>query len=107
MQKQTFSAKALGNEYATGVSRPAVLTTKAFLPHQRVTTEGKAMATYFERNVICTKDGGDGFQVGNVYELLEIDGVYCVENDENKPIEAFRGNQHCTAGNSNFDNWNQ
>lgn len=43
MQKQTFSAKALGNEYATGVSRPAVLTTKAFLPHQRVTTEGKAM----------------------------------------------------------------
>ena len=39
MQKQTFSAKALGNEYATGVSRPAVLTTKAFLPHQRVTTE--------------------------------------------------------------------
>ncbi|ENL6904459.1 hypothetical protein AB5R89_002355 [Enterobacter ludwigii] len=43
MQKQTFSAKALGNEYATGVSRPAVLTTKAFLPHQRVTTEGKGM----------------------------------------------------------------
>ncbi|GJK16229.1 hypothetical protein ACOY7H_20790 [Enterobacter roggenkampii] len=43
MQKQTFSAKALGNEYATGVSRPAVLTTKTFLPHQRVTTEGKAM----------------------------------------------------------------
>ncbi|MFH2661676.1 hypothetical protein ABK774_20180 [Enterobacter hormaechei] len=43
MQKQTFSAKALGNEYATGVSRPAALTTKAFLPHQRVTTEGKAM----------------------------------------------------------------
>ncbi|MGM8441919.1 hypothetical protein ACS6GA_00770 [Enterobacter hormaechei subsp. xiangfangensis] len=43
MQKQTFSAEALGNEYATGVSRPAVLTTKAFLPHQRVTTEGKAM----------------------------------------------------------------
>ena len=43
MLKQTFSAKALGNEYATGVSRPAVLTTKAFLPHQRVTTEGKAM----------------------------------------------------------------
>jgi hypothetical protein len=31
-------------KYATGVSRPAVLTTKAFLPHQRVTTEGKAMA---------------------------------------------------------------
>lgn len=28
MQKQTFSAKALGNEYATGVSRPAVFTTK-------------------------------------------------------------------------------
>ncbi|EMK0351988.1 hypothetical protein V8J08_004273 [Citrobacter amalonaticus] len=45
MQKQTFSAKALGNEYATGVSRPAVLTTKAFLPHQRVTTEGKGMKT--------------------------------------------------------------
>lgn len=44
MQKQTFSAEALGNEYATGVSRPAVLTTKTFLPHQRVTTEGKAMA---------------------------------------------------------------
>ena len=43
MQKQTFSAKALGNEYATGVSRPAVLTTKTFLPHQRVTTEGKTM----------------------------------------------------------------
>ncbi|HFK5776933.1 TPA: hypothetical protein ACG0EZ_002624 [Enterobacter ludwigii] len=43
MQKQTFSAKALGNEYATGVSRPAALTTKAFLPHQRVTTEGKGM----------------------------------------------------------------
>lgn len=43
MQKQTFSAKVLGNEYATGVSRPAVLTTKTFLPHQRVTTEGKAM----------------------------------------------------------------
>lgn len=43
MQKQTFSAEALGNEYATGVSRPAVLTTKTFLPHQRVTTEGKAM----------------------------------------------------------------
>jgi hypothetical protein len=37
VQKQTFSAEALGNEYATGVSRPAVLTTKAFLPHQRVT----------------------------------------------------------------------
>ncbi|HAV2232919.1 TPA: hypothetical protein JHK09_002530 [Enterobacter cloacae] len=43
MQKQTFSAEALGNEYATGVSRPAVLTTKTFLPHQRVTTEGKTM----------------------------------------------------------------
>ncbi|MBF4179351.1 hypothetical protein [Lelliottia nimipressuralis] len=65
------------------------------------------MAAYFEINIICTKDGGDGFQVGNVYELLEIDGVYCVENDENKPIEAFRGNEHCSAGNSNFDNWNQ
>ncbi|ELQ3992596.1 hypothetical protein RNP97_000169 [Enterobacter bugandensis] len=43
MQKQTFSAEELGNEYATGISRPAVLTTKTFLPHQRVTTEGKAM----------------------------------------------------------------
>ncbi|HDT2122906.1 TPA: hypothetical protein RCG88_003961 [Enterobacter roggenkampii] len=48
MQKQTFSAKALGNEYATGVSRPAVLTTKTFLPHQRVTTEGKAMEDEIE-----------------------------------------------------------
>lgn len=44
------------------------------------------MATYFERNVICTRSSGDGFQVGNVYELLEINGVYCVENDDNKPI---------------------
>ncbi|HDR2515659.1 TPA: hypothetical protein QCI25_004488 [Enterobacter ludwigii] len=43
MQKQTFSAEALGNEYATGVSRPAVLTTKAFLPHQRVKTEDWTM----------------------------------------------------------------
>lgn len=49
MQKQTFSAKALGNEYATGVSRPAVLTTKAFLPHQRVTTEGKGMIDDIKR----------------------------------------------------------
>ncbi|EHN8807386.1 hypothetical protein I4B39_004085 [Enterobacter roggenkampii] len=48
MQKQTFSAKALGNEYATGFSRPAVLTTKAFLPHQRVTTEDKAMEDEIE-----------------------------------------------------------
>ncbi|MGQ3910006.1 hypothetical protein [Enterobacter hormaechei] len=49
MQKQTFSAEALGNEYATGVSRPAVLTTKAFLPHQRVTTEGKEMGSALEK----------------------------------------------------------
>lgn len=34
MQKLTFSAEALGNEYATGVSRPAVFTTKV---HQEVT----------------------------------------------------------------------
>lgn len=33
MQKLTFSAEALGNEYATGVSRPAVFTTKV---HQEV-----------------------------------------------------------------------
>lgn len=65
------------------------------------------MATYFERNVICTRSSGDGFQVGNVYELLEINGVYCVENDDNKPIEAFRGSENCCAGNSHFDYWNQ
>lgn len=65
------------------------------------------MATYFDRNVICTKDGGDGFQVGSVYELLEINGVYCVENDESKPVEAFCGKDHCCAGNSHFDNWNE
>lgn len=34
MQKLTFSAEALGNKYATGVSRPAVFTTKV---HQEVT----------------------------------------------------------------------
>ncbi|MFB4493692.1 hypothetical protein ACE3KB_08325 [Enterobacter hormaechei subsp. oharae] len=55
MQKQTFSAEALGNEYATGVSRPAVLTTKTFLPHQRVTTEGKAMNYY----LTTTNQGSD------------------------------------------------
>ncbi|WP_196010572.1 hypothetical protein [Citrobacter amalonaticus] len=70
MQKQTFSAKALGNEYATGVSRPAVLTTKTFLPHQRVTTEGKAM-----RKVECTVDrfewnGGERKKVTDTFTGL-------------------------------------
>lgn len=65
------------------------------------------MATYFERNVICTKSGGDGFQVGNVYELLEINTVYCVVNDDDKAIEAFRGTEKCCAGNSHFDYWDQ
>ncbi|MHA1118282.1 hypothetical protein [Enterobacter kobei] len=73
MQKQTFSAKALGNEYATGVSRPAVLTTKTFLPHQRVTTEGKAME--FKKGDVVTWSsqaaGGWKTKTGVITEVWE------------------------------------
>lgn len=76
MQKQTFSAKALGNEYATGVSRPAVLTTKAFLPHQRVTTEGKGMASNKKPNhsakVKYWADGVTGECSGGIVGCIEM-----------------------------------
>lgn len=61
------------------------------------------MATYLDSTIICVKDGGDGFAVGDVYELLEVDGVYCAENDDGRQVEAFRGKTNACAGNSHFD----
>ncbi|EJD6708931.1 hypothetical protein M0K91_RS23460 [Serratia marcescens] len=63
------------------------------------------MATYLDNNIVCIKDGGDGFAVGNVYELLEVDGVYVAENDDGQRLEAFRGKTNVAAGNSGFEYW--
>lgn len=63
------------------------------------------MATYLDNNIVCIKDGGDGFAVGNVYELLEVDGVYVAENDDGQRLEAFRGKANVAAGNSGFEYW--
>lgn len=63
------------------------------------------MATYLDNNIVCIKDGGDGFAVGNVYELLEVDGVYVAENDYGQRLEAFRGKKNVAAGNSGFEYW--
>ncbi|HEI6883725.1 TPA: hypothetical protein SK268_001061 [Yersinia enterocolitica] len=63
------------------------------------------MATYLDSNIICTKDGGDGFSTGAVYELLEVDGAYCAENGEGRQLEVFRGKNVVVAGNSEFDYW--
>ncbi|MCR6026798.1 hypothetical protein HLI26_07360 [Salmonella enterica subsp. enterica] len=84
MQKQTFSAKALGNEYATGVSRPAVLTTKTFLPHQRVTTEGKAMKVGKTKCNPSTNDGqANSVTIGNITISQFGDGsVWLEDGDE-------------------------
>ncbi|WP_213132383.1 hypothetical protein [Citrobacter sp. FP75] len=84
MQKQTFSAKALGNEYATGVSRPAVLTTKAFLPHQRVTTEGKAMKFGKTKCNPSTDNGeANSVTIGNItISQFGDGGVWLEDGDE-------------------------
>lgn len=63
------------------------------------------MATYLYSNIICVKDGGDGFAVGNIYELLEVNGLYVAENDEAQQLEAFRGKANISAGNSGFEYW--
>lgn len=63
------------------------------------------MATYLDNNIVCIKDGGDRFAVGNVYELLEVDGVYVAENDDGQRLEAFRGKTNVAAGNSGFEYW--
>ncbi|MGM5671570.1 hypothetical protein [Enterobacter cloacae] len=70
VQKQTFSAEALGNEYATGVSRPAVLTTKTFLQHQRVTTEGKAMDKAYEEYFESLAEGDEALSFAEFVEAL-------------------------------------
>ncbi|HDT2123550.1 TPA: hypothetical protein RCG88_004632 [Enterobacter roggenkampii] len=87
MQKQTFSAKALGNEYATGVSRPAVLTTKAFLPHQRVTTEGKAMKSSLLTSDI-EKDKANEISEIIFQALQEIDPAEFKDEDSSGPERA-------------------
>ncbi|CAI1589946.1 hypothetical protein [Serratia fonticola] len=61
------------------------------------------MATYFVDKIICSKDCGDSFTEGSVYDLLEQDGLYCVENDEGRLIEAFHGKTNVCAANSHFD----
>ncbi|OXV36965.1 hypothetical protein CDL31_06900 [Enterobacter kobei] len=82
MQKQTFSAKALGNEYATGVSRPTVLTTKAFLPHQRVTTEGSAMFITVRVTENPNNIGNGFWEVGSVFEVVgETPCYYILSNN--------------------------
>ncbi|MGM8450821.1 hypothetical protein ACS6GG_22330 [Enterobacter bugandensis] len=87
MQKQTFSAEALGNEYATGVSRPAVLTTKTFLPHQRVTTEGKTMKSSLLTSEI-EKDKANEISEIIFQALQEIDPAEFKDEDSGGPERA-------------------
>lgn len=63
------------------------------------------MATYLDGNIICVKDGGDGFSIGSVYELLEVDGLYVTENEKGQRLEAFLGKTNVAAGNSVFERW--
>ncbi|EQA1682583.1 hypothetical protein L7P71_RS07390 [Enterobacter roggenkampii] len=69
----------------SGDSVPVHHTTKAFLPHQRVTTEGKAMAidaTLKVKQINSINPYGDGWNRHMEIDIDSIELVECVKPEE-------------------------
>ena len=61
------------------------------------------MTTYFKCNAVCTKNDNDGFEVGDVYEVLEVNDTDVIENDRGQEMEcAFFSGGLILCHNSEF-----